>query len=365
MGDLVELVDHDGSWIGYGLCNPESRILCRLYSWSKEIPIDETLIADRLRSAMQLRHQLVESSSTPPDRLAQRICFSEADRLSGLIIDRFGKHFVIQITAAGMLRFLDTVCETLKATYAVESISLLIDPSTAVTEGLEETNEVLFGTLPSEPITIDENSLAWSIDLRQGQKTGWYLDQSTNRAHAAHWLRNSKRILDVCCYTGGFAITAAARNRNAQIVAIDSSHKALEIANHNAALNSVDHIEFIQGDAFDYLRHPTEGCELFDAIVLDPPKLAGSRNKLPAALRAYHRLNFSAVKQLLPGGLLITCSCSGRLSREEFRQVLLGVSKRSGRDIQILHQRGAAVDHPSLATCPETDYLKFFICRVF
>jgi 23S rRNA (cytosine1962-C5)-methyltransferase len=361
VGEQVDVVHSDGRWIGRGLYNPNSRIRVRMYAWETGQRIDEALILERLDRALDLRDRL--GSQGQHD--AMRLVFSEADQLSGLVVDRFGGHLVLQWTAAVLLPFLDPIVARLKQRWNPESVRLLVDAKTAQSEGMEAQETLLDGHLPSGPIDIHENGLTWGLDLLGGQKTGYYLDQRENRLAAARWAPSDGHVLDVCTYAGGFALTVAHRQPGCRITAIDSSVKALELAEANAVRNGLQgRVGWEQADLFEALTRRVDGGELVDMVILDPPKLAGSREQLQRALNAYHRLNFMAVRCLKPGGTLVTCSCSGRVSREDFREMLLGVSTRSRREIQILENRGASADHPVAISCPETDYLKCMIARV-
>jgi 23S rRNA (cytosine1962-C5)-methyltransferase len=205
--------------------------------------------------------------------------------------------------------------------------------------------------------------LSYGVDLLAGQKTGFYLDQAENRRAAAHYLRG-RRVLDLFCYTGGFGLAAAALGGARDVLGIDSSKKALAAAQANAARNGIENVRYEARDAFAALEALAAAQERFGAVVLDPPKFTRTRRGAADALRAYHRLNRLAVEILEPGGILVTCSCSGGVSREQFLHMLSGVAQKTGRDLQILEQRGAAPDHPVSATCLESDYLKCVICRV-
>jgi 23S rRNA (cytosine1962-C5)-methyltransferase len=361
VGELVELTHSDGRWVGRGLYNPHSRIRIRMLSWSPNEQIDAVWLDSRLDRALDLRFDMPGSSQLD----AIRLVFSEADFLSGLIVDRFQSHIVVQVTAAAILPWLDQIVQRLKDRCNPESISLQIDERTARSEGTEPRSEVIHGDLPDAPIEIRENDLRWIIDLRQGQKTGYYLDQRDNRMAAARWTPHGARVLDVCTYVGGFALTIAQHANPQQIIAVDSSAKALEWAQGNAQRNGFgDRVLWEQNDFYASLSQRLEQRELFDMIVLDPPRLAGSRDQVARALAAYHRLNYLAVRILRPGGILVTCSCSGRVSRSDFLFMLYGVANRVGRDMQILENRSAAPDHPVSIHCPETDYLKCLIARV-
>jgi 23S rRNA (cytosine1962-C5)-methyltransferase len=361
VGELVELTHSDGRWVGRGLYNPHSRIRIRMFSWSTHERIDTAWLDSRLDRALDLRSAMPGSAQLD----AVRLVFSEADFLSGLVVDRFQSHIVIQITAAAILPWLDQIVQRLKDRCNPESISLQIDERTARSEGMEPRSEVIHGVLPDAPIEIRENDLRWTIDLRQGQKTGYYLDQRDNRMAAAKWTPANARVLDICTYVGGFALTIARHASPSQIIAVDSSAKALDWAKSNADRNGLaDRVLWEQSDFYASLAQRLEQRDQFDMIVLDPPRLAGSRDQVARALAAYHRLNYLAVRILRPGGILVTCSCSGRVSRSDFVSMLYGVANRVGRDMQILENRSAAPDHPVSIHCPETDYLKCLITRV-
>jgi 23S rRNA (cytosine1962-C5)-methyltransferase len=212
-------------------------------------------------------------------------------------------------------------------------------------------------------VFIEEHGLRYGVDLSAGQKTGFYLDQRDNRRAAAEHFRG-RRVLDVFCYSGAFSLTASALGGAKHVLGIDSSSKAIALAQANAQLNGTSHVQFEVADAFHRLQALVEADEKFGGIVLDPPKFARNRKGVAEALKAYHHLNRLAVQALEPGGILVTCSCSGHVSREEFAFMLADVAQRTGREVQILQQRGAAADHPVSATCLEGEYLKCFVCRV-
>lgn len=362
LGEQVDVIGGDGKWIGRGLYHPESRIRVRLYSWAQEEWISAELVQARVSQAIRLRKAML-ASGTPSDSL--RWINSEGDFLSGLVVDSFAGHLVVQLNAAVMLPFLEGIVAELVSQIKPLSVSLSIDEKTAKSEGVEAQERCVFGTLPEGPICIQENGLSWQVDLASGQKTGYYLDQRDNRLAAARWVPAGAKVLDVCSYAGGFALTVAKQVKTASIVAIDSSAKALELGRQNAKINGLDdRITWQEGDFFEALSARLDSGELFDAIILDPPKLAGARDKVPRALAAYHRLNYLAIRCLKPEGILVSCSCSGRVGRSDFLDVLLGAARRASRNLQILENRGAAADHPVNIHCPETDYLKCIIARV-
>jgi 23S rRNA (cytosine1962-C5)-methyltransferase len=219
----------------------------------------------------------------------------------------------------------------------------------------------IWGELPEGTIAIHENNIAYEVDLRVGQKTGLYLDQRENRLAAAKYLQG-RRVLDMFCYTGGFAMSAEKLGGAAEVLAVDGSKTAIAQAQKNAQLNGLQSVHFECADGFKYLDELAARGEKFGAVILDPPKFARGRGQANAALMAYHRLNKIAVNLLERGGILLTCSCTGGVSREDFLMMLSGVAQKSGREISVLETRGAAPDHPVSATCLETEYLKCAIC---
>ncbi|HBE71663.1 MAG TPA: class I SAM-dependent rRNA methyltransferase [Planctomycetaceae bacterium] len=332
----------------------------RIYQWNRNLQLDEQWILQRVSDAIDLRDMQVECSS---DRAAVRLINSEGDGLSGLIVDKFGNYIVVQYTALALRSWSDAITSSLAKRFPGASICQRMDEKTASNEGCDPFDDWVVGEAPASNISIEENGVVLSLELANSQKTGYYLDQRTNRIRAAQWM-NAGSLLDICCYNGGFSLAAAKHSKIDSIRAIDSSAVALERATRNAAANDISNIEFIKADCFDYLESLTQSGELVDNIVLDPPRMAGNRHQVTSALRAYHRLNLSAVKLLKSGGILVTCSCSGRVGRGEFAGMLASVAQRVRRSIQFVEMRGADFDHPVNSNCPEGEYLKCFICRV-
>ncbi len=360
IGEIVDLVREDGKFVGRGLYNPNSRIRLRLYTWQEQDEINGAFFRTRLDRAIEHRVRMTAHSGA-----SLRLVFSEADQISGLVVDKFGDHLVMQVTSGALLPFVEGFSERLYELYRPLSIYLQIDERSAKSEGIEPEGRYLVGGAPTEPIELIENGLKWRVDLNTGQKTGYYLDQRENRAAVTKWIPNRARVLDVCTYVGGFALNIAKYTKANSIVAIDSSERALAMAQQHAELNGVeDRVKWVQADFFEFLSEQLDAGELYDVIIIDPPRLASSRAHMDRAMSAYHRLNYLAIRLLRPGGTLVSCSCSGRVSRADFHDMLRGVSQRTKREIQILEDRGAAPDHPHSLSCPETDYLKCVIARV-
>ena len=395
-GQVVDLVDFDGNWIARGLYNPVGKLRIRLYCFDSSIMIDESFLAERIDQAINRRRLQAPMN---PDA-AERLVFSESDLLSGLIVDRYGDYLSVQFTAAALLRWKNPILKHLEDKLNPALIMIRIDEKTAKHEGIDINKQPLSETwstgaeIPknaalqrcdanssTEESTVhsqqpsdlqqvvhyQQNGLEWSVDLRSGQKTGGYLDQRLNHGAAAAYMKG-RRVLDVCCYNGGFGLVALAAGA-ASVVCIDSSAAALEQARQTASRNKLDQADygelaFRQSDCFDELKRLNEQTETFDAIILDPPRFAGNRKQVNSAIRAYRRLNTLAVDLLPPGGILVTCSCSGRVSRSDFLNMLLDVGRRRRRDLVVLENRGPAADHPVAVSCPESDYLKCFIAEV-
>jgi 23S rRNA (cytosine1962-C5)-methyltransferase len=355
-GDVVDLLNEKKKFIARGIFNSHSRIRVRLYSWDAGEGLTRDWLEKRLIAAIELRRQL--GILEPSD--GARIVFSESDQLSGLIVDRYADYLSLQVNSLAMAQRLGEIVPILVEHLRPRGVVIKQERGIGPLEGIKLDEGLHWGELPDGPIFITENKLKFGVDLREGQKTGYYLDQRDNRAAVARYAFG-KRVLDICCYAGGFSLNAA---QNAtEVLGIDSSARAVTLATENARLNNITNAKFEVGDAFGTLDRLTTEGQRFGMIILDPPKFAHKRDKVDDALMAYHRLNRAAVDLLEPGGILVTCSCSGHVQREDFLDMLAGVAQRTGRDIQILEQRGAAPDHPVSATCLETEYLKCFICR--
>lgn len=359
-GDVVDLMTHDGTFVARGLYNPKSRIRVRLLVFDSAVPIDDALFEARLASAVALRESLGLMEKTGACRLVN----SEGDDLSGLIVDRYGEYLAVQVTALALLPRLDFFCDRLEKYVPARGMLLRgAERGLAKLEGLELADRVIRGTAPDGPLFVSEHGLTFGIDLTEGQKTGYYLDQRDNRQAAARYA-HGRRVLDMFCYSGGFALACCITGGARSVLAVDSSAKATALAKANAELNGAANIEVDTSDAFEKLDVLAAAGERFGMVVLDPPKFARSRATVEDALRAYHRINRRACDLLEPGGILVTCTCSGSVTRDEFLEMLSGVAQRTGRSIQLLEVRGAAPDHPVSASCLEGEYLTCVIARV-
>ena len=348
----------DGQFIARGLYNPASTIRVRLYRWD-EGPLDDAFWSESLTRAVRLRADILGLGRDPS---AYRLVFSEGDGLSGLTVDRYDRWLVAQFTSLALYARRELLLEQLTALTGVEGIITRTDRGVAQKEGLRSGEETTVGSIPDEPVNIVENGLAYRVDLRSGQKTGFYLDQRVNRAEVARYCRG-KRVLDLFCFSGGFSLNAVRQGAVATL-GIDSSAAAIELARHHAASNGLATAEFQTGDVLEGLERLRTDQKRYDVVICDPPKYAKQAKDVEHALKGYLRLNLAAVDVLEPGGILVTCSCSGLIGRELFADLMGSVAEQSGRPIQILEQRGQAPDHPVSASCLETEYLKCLICRV-
>jgi 23S rRNA (cytosine1962-C5)-methyltransferase len=359
-GDVVDLATHDGTFVARGLWNSASKLRVRLYAFDAATKLDASLWRSRIEAAAALRAAL----GLDDRRGACRLVNSEGDDLSGLIVDRYGEWLAVQVTALAMANRLDAICDTLEAVVAPRGILLRgAERGLSKLEGLHLPDRLVRGAAPTGPVFVEEHGLKFGIDLAEGQKTGFYLDQRDNRQAAARQARG-RRVLDMFCYSGGFSLACAARGGAASVLAVDSSAKATALARANADLNGLANVAVETADAFEKLDALRAAGERFGMVILDPPKFARSRASLEEAMRAYHRINRLAVDVLQPGGVLVTNSCSGAVSRDDFLMMLSGVAQRSGRMIQMLEVRGAAADHPVSASCLDGEYLKCVIARV-
>ena len=322
--------------------------------------MDDQFWRDRIDAAIARRR--LRGQHDPAG--AERLVFSESDLMSGLIVDRYADTLGVQFTAGSLLRFRDVILDHLKAVTGCPRVVVRIDEKTAKHEGIDLASESGHQDDPTtSEVHYRQNDLDLVVDLVGGQRTGGYLDQRDNHSAAAAYVRGG-RVLDVCCYTGGFGLVAAKAGAQS-VVGVDSSAPAIAAAEASAARNGLsDQMSFIREDCFEALKQMDERGEKFDAVILDPPRFAGSRHQVEHALRACRRLNAMAVDLIRPGGILVTCSCSGRVSRSDFAAVLTDVGRRRRRDVIILENRGPAPDHPTSAACPESDYLKCIIAQV-
>jgi 23S rRNA (cytosine1962-C5)-methyltransferase len=358
-GDIVDLYSHGDHFIARGFYNSKSKIRVRLYSWSEAVPLDGAFFRERLASALHLRDAILGLKK--PGH-AYRLVFSEADGLSGLTVDCYDRWLVVQFTSLGLAQRRDLIADALEQLLKPEGIFLRTERGIGQLEGLSLQDGLLRGTVPEEPITIEEGPVRFLVNLREGQKTGYYLDQRDNRRVVAE-LARGRRVLDAFCYTGGFGLHAAKAGAT-QVHGVDVSEPALELARANARLNVLDNVSYTKSEVFEHLDMLVAAGERFGVVVLDPPKFARAQHAVEEALRGYRRLQTQALRLLEADGILVTCCCSGLITRDMLQELIAQLAEEEKREIQILEVRGQAADHPVAVTCPETNYLKCLICRV-
>jgi 23S rRNA (cytosine1962-C5)-methyltransferase len=367
---LLPVADHRGLLLGTALYSPSSQIALRLVSREA---IDEAewlhLLATRLRQAIARRKPLLDDQND-----ACRLCFSEADELPGVVVDKYGSLVILQLLAKGLdsAAVRETCVRVLREELAPAAILERPDPRMRELEGLAAPpSEALYVKKASSASSATQfhlNGLVFQYDANAGQKTGAFLDQRTNYAATREWVRRLgaiDRALDVCCYQGGFTLHLAQVCR--QVMGIDASRASLEVAERNleANLSSLKaQVEWVEADAFQILRDWSDAGEAFDAVVLDPPAFAKTKRAVEGALRGYKELNLRALKMLRPGGLLVTCSCSHHVSWAELEAAVASAAADTGRRVRLLERRGAAPDHPVVLNLPETEYLKCLVLEV-
>ena len=359
-GDDVDLYSSDTNFIARGLFNSQSKIHVRLYSWEPEVPLDAAFFKERIARAVDLRHRVLNLAG--PNK-AYRVVFSESDILSGLVVDRYGDWLAVQFTALGLAKRRDEICDVLRELLQPKGIYLRTEKGIGKLEGIELYDGPLWGEKPPADLTIEENGLRFQVNLAEGQKTGYYLDQRDNRAAVAQ-LCPGKRVLDAFCYTGGFGIYAAKAGAT-EVLGLDASEPALELARRNAIANGLGNINFENADIFRKLAALVAEGRKFDVVILDPPKFARNRAAVPEAMKGYRRLHQLAMKLLDRDGILVSCCCTGLIVLSDLEDVIALSSIEARRDLQILARRGPSSDHPVAISCRESGYLKCVISRVW
>ncbi len=354
-GQVVSVQAHDKTPLGIAYINPKSLISARLISRDINIPFDLELMTQRILAAHQWRKQFFIKPY-------YRLVFGESDGLPGLVIDRFGDHFVAQLNTAGMEVKKDLIVAALRSIFPdMQSLLFRNDSASRLHEGLETYVEAGFNT-PPERVMLEENNTMFYAPLWQGQKTGWFYDHRFNRSQLKNYVAG-KRVLDVFSYLGGWGIQAATSGAS-EVVCVDSSSLAIDWINENATLNHVaEKVRVICDDAFDALKKLLQAQEKFDVIILDPPAFVKKQKDRKEGLLAYQRINEAALKILKPSGILISCSCSMHVAYDDLIQVLRRASYNTNCESQIVERGHQAQDHPVHLMIPETDYLKMIIVR--
>ncbi len=383
-GDTLPVLSAQGEFLAWAAYNPDSKITARVWSWREDEVVDAAFLRNRIANALATRQaftavrpELVEgygaeasivstrteSLLTRASNTGMRLIHAESDGLPGLIVDQYGDVLVMQIGSAGAERWRDVCADILQELCNPICIYERSDSDSRLLEKLEKRNGVLRGNLPDK-VEVIENGLRFKVDVAEGQKTGFYLDQRNNRA-LTETLARDKDVLNCFCYTGGFSLYAL-RGGAKSVVSIDASADALNIAQENLTANGLDatRAEWLEADVFQALRTLRDQGRKFDLIILDPPKFAPTAAFAEKAARGYKDINLLGFKLLRPGGLLATYSCSGGISDDLFQKIIAGAALDAGVNAQIVHYLHASADHPVLLSFPEGAYLKGLVLRV-
>ncbi len=360
LGETIDIVDAHGKWLARAAYSPASQICARVWSFDRNEKIDTDFFIRRLEQAQLWRDWLAARDGLD----SYRLIAGESDGLPGVTIDRFSHFLVLQLLSAGADYQRPLLVEALQKLYPECSIYERSDVAVRKKEGLPLTQGPISGELPPALLAIEEHGMKLLVGIQQGHKTGYYLDQRDSRFATRGYVEN-KRVLNCFSYTGGFAVSALMGNCR-QVVSVDTSQEALDIARQNVELNQLDlsKAEFLRDDVFKLLRKYRDSGEKFDVIIMDPPKFVENKNQLSGACRGYKDINMLACQLLNPGGILMTFSCSGLMTTDLFQKIIADAALDAGRELQFIEQFRQAADHPVIASYPEGLYLKGFACRV-
>lgn len=350
-GALASVFSNDGRFIGKGYINHASKILVRVFIRGNETD-NEQFYLERIKAANDYRIKLGYKS-------CYRMVFAESDNLPALIIDRYGDIFVMQCLSLGIDLRKKLICDCLIKLFAPKGIYERSDVAVRKKEGLPEIKQTLYGEVP-DYCEIEENGIKMLVDVKNGQKTGYFLDQKENRLTARRYCAGN--VLDCFCNSGGFSLNAATVAQS--VTACDISELALQNVRDNAKLNGFKNIQTLQGDVFEVLRSFRKEKRQFDTVILDPPAFCKTADEVKDAYRGYKDINLTAMKIVKSGGFLITCSCSHYMTANLFEKMLAEAAKESGRIVRYVETKTQSPDHPSLLSADETQYLKFIVLQV-
>jgi 23S rRNA (cytosine1962-C5)-methyltransferase len=357
-GSIVDVAGVDGTWIGRGFYNGHSRIALRMLETDPDVAVDAAWFAKKIGEAVNLRRNILRLDEVSN---AWRVFHSEGDGISGLVIDRYDDLLVVEFFSAGAWRHREWIFNALRELFPGCRFHSFADEHVQKQESFDYKD-----TLGTQPAVVTEHGIRFRADPAGAHKTGFFADQRGNR----EWLSRhceGKRVLDLCCNTGGFAVYAAARGAS-EVVGVDIDPAVIEIAKENAYLNNAlignRKPRFVQADIFPWLRDAATNGERFDVVILDPAKMTRDREQVIGALKKYLDMNKLALGVVKPGGMFATFSCTGLVSEEQFLDMLRRAAYYAGRTVQVLKVAGAGPDHPFLAQVPESRYLKAVFCRV-
>ena len=352
-GSLATVFSHDGRFIGKGYINHASKILVRIFIRGSEDD-GKQLYLNRIKAADDYRKKLGYDN-------CYRMVFAEADDLPALIVDRYGDVLVIQCLSLGIDMRKGMIVECLKELFSPSGIYERSDVAVRKKEGLPEVKGLLYGNI-DDYVEIRENGIKMLVDVKNGQKTGYFLDQKENRFALRRYCKGADEVLDCFCNSGGFSLNAATVAKH--VTACDISQLALKNVEDNATLNGFKNITTLCGDVFEVLRDFRQQKKQFDVVILDPPAFCKSADQVKDAYRGYRDINATAMKIVKSGGFLITCSCSHYMTMPLFEKMLIEAARQSGRVVRSVEVKTQAPDHPSLLCAEETQYLKFFVLHI-
>jgi len=353
-GSVVDIRDRTGQWVGRGFFNGHSRISLRVLTTDPAEAIDAAFFAKKFAAAIAFRRDVLKLDAVTD---AYRLVHAEADGLSGLVVDRYGDTVVIEFFAAGMFKQRGAILAALTAHYPAAKFYWFAEEHVGKQESFD-----CRPPEPPAPDTITENGLRFRVAPGTKHKTGFFLDQRDNRK-ALSTFCGGKRVLDLCCNSGGFSVYAKALGGAGEVIGVDLDEQALELARGNAKLNNAQ-VRYVQADLFTWLRDVRPNGERFDVVVLDPAKLTRDRESVELALKKYCDMNRLALLAVAPGGIFLTCSCTGLVGEADFLESIRRAAWQAGRTLQIFQVGGAAADHPFMLSVPEGRYLKAVFARV-
>ena len=353
-GDIVDIYSSVNKFLGKGFYNPKSQISLRILTYEHE-QIDYGFFYNRIQAAWEYRKRVADTNSC-------RLIFAESDFLPGLVVDKFSDILVMQTSSLGVERYktelVDILCDLIKPQGVYERNDIHVREL----EGLQQVKGFLRGSFDTN-VPMTENGIKFIVDVAEGQKTGYFLDQKENRAALKPFVKDAK-VLDCFSHTGSFALHAGGYGA-ASVLGLDISDHAVETATANARLNGLENIcSFKSANVFDMLRDYDDSGESFDTIILDPPAFTKSKNTVEGAIRGYKEINLRAMKILNSGGFLVTCSCSHHIDPEMFMDIVYNAGIDSRRKVRLIESRSQAKDHPILLAAPETEYLKCAILQI-
>ncbi|MCX7950480.1 MAG: class I SAM-dependent rRNA methyltransferase [Clostridiales bacterium] len=354
-GDIVEVFNYKGRFIGKGYINPKSQITVRIMTRNRDEEINEDFFRKRIIDAWNYRKKVIETTSC-------RVIFGEADFLPALIVDKFSDYLVVQFLALGIDKWRDTIVKILKEVFNPKGIYERSDVPVRELEGLEQRKGFLTEAFDTTVIT-EENGVKYYVDVENGQKTGYFLDQKENRLAIKDIVKGAD-VLDCFCHTGSFSLHAGHFGAKS-VLGIDVSEHAVEFATRNAKLNGLEDIcKFEAHNAFDVLKTWSKEGRKYDVVILDPPAFTKTRSAVEGAIRGYKEINLRAMKMVRSGGFLVTCSCSHFMYPELFMEVVMDAARDAKKTVRLVEYRNQSKDHPVLFNSDETLYLKFMILQV-